>query len=343
MGRIAVTGTASFLGARMLRRLADVHGRDRVVAIDIASPPATLQGVRHALVDLTLPAADQRLVDVFHGEDVETVVHAAFFSEPRRDTTYAHELESIGTLNLVAAAAAAEVKHVVVRSFTAVYGAHGQNPNFLSEQHALRADQRFYWVRDKLEAEQHALSYAKRYPRLTVTLLRFAPLLGPGVHSFYARLFSKRVVPVLLGYDPLIQLLHPEDALEALDKALAAAEGGVFNVVPRDTIALRTALHLADRVVVSLPHPLAYGLADLAWAAGVGEAPAGFVDYIRYLFVADGEKARRELRFDARHGSKAALMDYLRYRYPQPDRRPAAAAEALASAGEVGANPGVAE
>jgi UDP-glucose 4-epimerase len=317
MGRIAVTGTSSFLGARMLRRLAEARGPDEVVAIDIATPPAALRGVRHALVDLTLPAADQRLLEVLQAEDVETVVHAAFFTEPRRDTAYAHELESIGTLNLAAAAAAAGVSQLVVRSFTAVYGAHGQNPNFLSEEHRPRAEQKLYWVRDKLEAEQHALSYAKRYPRMTVTLLRFAPLLGPGVHSFYARYFERRVVSLLLGYDPLVQLLHPDDALLALDAALRARRPGIFNVVPRDAISLRTAVHLADKVVLSLPHSLAYAAAELAWAAGVGAVPAGFVDYGRYLFVADGAKAKRELAFEARHGSRESLEDYLGYRYPR--------------------------
>ena len=65
-------------------------------------------------------------------------MHAAFFTNPRRDATYAHELESIGTLNLLAAAAAAGVRHVVLRSFTAVYGARGQNPNFLTEDRPLQ-------------------------------------------------------------------------------------------------------------------------------------------------------------------------------------------------------------
>lgn len=317
MGRIAVTGTASFLGARMLRQLVESRGRDSVVAIDIAAPPTTLGGIRHRMLDLTLPGADQRLLDAFQEEQVESVLHAAFFSDPRRDTAYSHELESIGTLHLVAAAAAAGVAHLVMRSFTAVYGAHGKNPNFLSEEHALRANERFSWVRDKVEAEQHALAYAKRYPQMVVTILRMAPLLGPGVHSFYTRLFSHRVVSVVMGYDPLMQLLHPEDALHAFEKALAARVEGVFNVVPRSTITLLTALHLADKLVVAVPHPLAYALADLGWAAGVGEAPAGFVDYLRYLCVGDGDKAKRTLGFLARHESKAALMDYLRYRYPQ--------------------------
>jgi nucleoside-diphosphate-sugar epimerase len=36
-------------------------------------------------------------------------------TNPSRDGAYAHELESIGTLNVLAAAAAAGVGHVVLR------------------------------------------------------------------------------------------------------------------------------------------------------------------------------------------------------------------------------------
>ena len=317
MARIAVTGTSSFLGARILRRLAEERDPDSVVAVDIAAPPVTLQGVRHEMVDLTLPGADQRLVDVLKDEEVETVVHAAFFTSPRRDSSYAHELESIGSLHLVAASAAAGVRHFLMRSFTAIYGAGGQNPNFLTEDHRPAPNSSLGWVRDKLEAEQHALSFAKRYPEMGVTILRFAPLLGAGVHTFYSRIFAKRVVPVLLGYDPLIQLLHPDDALEAVEAALAKGPSGIVNVVPRDSMSLLTALHLAEKVTVPVPHPLAYATADFWWASGLGEAPGGFLDFARYLFVADGEKAKRQLGFAPRYRSRDALLAYLAYRYPE--------------------------
>jgi UDP-glucose 4-epimerase len=319
--RIAVTGTASFLGGRVLRRLVEGRGTDAVVALDISAPPTTLQGVRHRMVDLTLPGADQRLVDVFEEENVDTVVHAAFFTTPRRDGAYSHELESIGTLHITAAAAAGGVKHLLLRSFTAVYGANGQNPNFLTEERRPDTSSRLAWVRDKVEAEEHAFSFARRYPTLGVTVLRFAPLVGPGVHTFYTRIFSKRVVPVVMGYDPLVQLLHPDDALDAVAAALEHGPAGVVNVVPGSTITLLTALHLADKLTVAVPHVVAYPVADMWWASGVGEAPGGFIDYARFLFVADGEKARRELGFRSRYGSREALLAYLEYRYPETARR----------------------
>jgi UDP-glucose 4-epimerase len=151
---------------------------------------------------------------------------------------------------------------------------------------------------------------------MKVTVLRFAPLLGPGVRTFYTRVFDRRLIPVLMGYDPLLQLLHPEDALAAAERALEAAPGGAFNVVPSRPIPLASAMHLAGKVPVPVPHPLAYLGADLLWASGVGEAPGGLVDYARFLFVADGEKARRELGFSARHSSRDALVAYLGYRHP---------------------------
>ena len=226
MGRIAVTGTASFLGARLLRRLVEVRGADAVLAVDVASPPGTLEGVRHRMVDLTLPGADQRLVDAFSEEEVDAVVHTAFFTSPHRDSAYAHELESIGTLHLAAGAAASGVKHLVLRSFTALYGASGHNPSLLTEEHALRRGDGPAWVRDKVEAEQHAAAYGQRYPGMKVSALRLAPLLGPGVHTFYTRILSKRVVPVLLGFDPLVQFLHPEDARRGLPARPGRGRGG---------------------------------------------------------------------------------------------------------------------
>ena len=316
MGRIALTGAQSFLGSRLLRRLVETQGDD-VVVLDVAAPPAEL-GVRYHEVDFTEPASDRRLLDVLRQEEVSTVVHMAFFTSPRRDGAFSHELESIGTLNLLAASAAAGVAHVIVRSFTAVYGAHGQNPNFITEDRALQASAGLGWVRDKLEAENHAASFARRYPEMKVTVLRFAPIFGPGTHNFYTRIFDHRLVPVVMGHDPLVQLLHPDDALAAAEAALTKGPRGAVNVVPSRPITLLAALHTAGKIPFPVPHPIARATADLLWMAGIGEAPGGFVEYVRFLFVADGEKARRELGFAPRYSSRDSLIAYLRYRYAEP-------------------------
>lgn len=314
--RTAVTGIGSFIGSRVLRRLAEKHGADRVVAVDVAAPPRGL-GVRRREIDLTKPGSDQRLLDAFREEEIGTVLHAAFLTSPRRDTGYAHELESIGTLNLLAAAAAAGVGQVVLRSFTALYGASGQNPAFLTEDRPLQPDPSLAWARDKLEAEQHAASFARRYPDMKVTVLRFAPLFGPRVRTFYTTIFDRRVVPVVMGYDPLLQLLHPDDAVTATEAALERAPRGAINVVPKAPIPLLTAVHLAEKIPAPVPHPMAYLLGDLLWATGLGPAPGAFAHYARFGFVADGERAERDLGFVPRHSSRDAVLAYVSYRKPR--------------------------
>ena len=320
-----ITGTASFLGGRLLRRLVAAHGPDAVLAVDITPPPTTLHGVRHRMVDLTLPGADRRLVEVFREEEVDTVVHAAFFTTPRRDSAYAHELESIGTLHLAAAAAAAGVRHLLLRSFTGRLRRARAEPELPDRGARPDADSRLGWVRDKVEAEEHAFSFSRRYPGLGVTVLRFATLLGPGVHTFYTRLLSKRVVPVVLGYDPLVQLLHPDDALEAALLALEKGPSGVVNVVPRATITLLTALHLADKVIGAGAAPRglpARGAVVGARAWARRRAASSTTRASR-----SSRTARRRARgwaSTARYSSREALEAYLAYRYPEVARRASA-------------------
>jgi UDP-glucose 4-epimerase len=76
-------------------------------------------------------------------------------------------------------------------------------------------------------------------------------------------------------------------------------------------VSLRGLLHLAQRLTVPVVHPLAHAAADLLWSAGLAEAPGAFVDYARFPCVADGERARREMAWEARFGSRDALFDFL--------------------------------
>jgi UDP-glucose 4-epimerase len=342
MGRIAITGAASFLGERFLRRLIrDGHGDDLVV-FDVAEPPISEGAIHFHKVDLTEPAADQAMLDLFKAEGVETVAHLAFFTNPRRDTTNAHELESIGTLAVLAAAAAANVKTFVMRSFTFVYGARGQNPALIRETTPLPQRAALGWLRDKVEAEEHAASFAKRYPEMSVRVLRFAPLLGPSVRTFYSRIFDRRLVPTLLGYDPLLQLLHPDDALEALVRATFSSVRGAFNITPRGVVPLSTGIHLSGKVPAPVPHLVAYWATDALYAAGLVEAPSGFIDYVRYPCIADGARAERELDFVATYSTREALDRYIAYRHPaaqgvshQPEHETSASPDASHSSAKV--------
>src|SRR4029453_12429061 len=95
---------------------------------------------------------------------VETLVHMAFLTDPTRNGSYVHELEAIGSLSGMTRAAAAGGRHVVLRSFTAVYGARGDNPCLIPEDRPLPPHAGLAWAREKGEAGQQAAAVAPRPP-----------------------------------------------------------------------------------------------------------------------------------------------------------------------------------
>src|SRR5579862_8727147 len=148
---VAVTGPYSYIGAELIKRLERDRRYYKLIAVDVRKPTFAMHKTQFHKVDLTLPTADADLAAIWKREGVDTVVHAAFLSSPTHAASWAHELESIGTMHVLNACAETQVRKLVAWSQTIVYGAHPLNPNFLTEEHALRGDaSRSRYVKDKV-------------------------------------------------------------------------------------------------------------------------------------------------------------------------------------------------
>jgi UDP-glucose 4-epimerase len=307
---IALTGAASFLGTNLIGLLEEDDRVGRIVALDVKAPTTTGGKSRFYDVDLTQPSAEARLAEILAAERADTIVHLAFLSSPTHATAWAHELESVGTMHVLVAARHAQVRKIALWSTTLLYGAHPSNPNFLSEKHALRAPKGEPFFADKVEAEEQARKYAQRSPGSVVTILRTAPILGPTVNNYLTRYLARKVVPTMMGFDPLMQFLHEVDAIAAFKLAIDRDCPGTFNVVGDGVLPLSTVIKLAGRVALPIPHPLAHSIATLGWIAQLAEAPSSFLKYLRFLCVADGEKARERMGFRPAYTTREALVDF---------------------------------
>ncbi len=289
-GVIAVTGLGTFLGRKLVERFAARAPRLRVVGLDHRRPFRLEDRVRFHRVDLTEPTADSRLAEVLERERVDALVHTAFRNEPTPDLEMDHELETIGSLHVMNACAAAKVKRLVVASSTMLYGPWPDNPNFLTEAHPLRGHPDAHCVRNRVEAEQLLADWMRRHADTEVTVLRPCWMLGPSYWDPVVRYFALPVVPKLMGYDPLMQFVHEEDCLHAFERATLSPHPGVYNVVGRGVLPLSTILRLAGKRVLSLPSALLFRMAYYPSQGQSGDPPAAFYDYLRYLWVADGER-----------------------------------------------------
>src|SRR5262249_44126533 len=159
----------------------------------------------------------------------------------------------------------------------------------------LRASLKEPYFADKIEAEQEATRFAQRAQGSVVTILRCAPILGPTVQNYLTRYLARKLVPTMMGFDPLIQFLHELDAIAAFKLAIDRDVPGTFNVVADGVLPLSTVIKLAGRIALPIPHPIAQSVTALAWIAQIAEAPPSFLKYLRFLCVADGQKARERM------------------------------------------------
>ena len=71
---VAITGAASFLGRNLVGLLEEDDQIGRIVAIDLTAPVTAGNKTRAYEVDLTAPAAEERISEIFSAERVDAVV-----------------------------------------------------------------------------------------------------------------------------------------------------------------------------------------------------------------------------------------------------------------------------
>jgi UDP-glucose 4-epimerase len=308
---VAITGAAGAIGRGLVGLLEQDPMVDGILALDRVAHGTSSQKTSHHQFDPSHPTAEERLTDLLGDSEVDTLVHLDFLSLPSPDRDFGHELESVGTMRVLGACRRTLVGKLVMWSQTLLYGASPTNPNFLAEQHPLRARRDEPFFADKLDAERDVQRFGLPGTGRIVTILRTAPLLGAGVQNLYTRYLSHRVVPTVLGFDPLWQFLHEADAVRGFRLAVLRDRPGVFNLAADGVVPLSAVLRLAGRASLPLPRALLkLGMGALR-AGKIANLPPAYLDYLQYLCVADNDEARRTLGFVPTYTTRQTLLDFV--------------------------------
>lgn len=307
---LVVIGAHTILGELLIEKLEENPAIEKFWVIDLHAPKKRKFKKLHFIkMNLTLPAADALLAEKLKDLGAKTVVHCALKNNPSQNPADAHELEVIGTINILSAIKAAQVEKIVVCSTTMVYGASSKNPNYISETAPLALHAEAHFVRDKVEAEKQIIRLQEEEPSIKTTVLRFSLIVGPRTENYFTALLRRPVVATLLGYDPLLQFIHEDDAVKALEIAVFGNYPGIFNIVGKGVIPLSYALREAGKINLPVAPFLAYPFIQVLWNLQISAVPGKLLDYFRYLWVADGEKAREVMKFNPQYSSKDAFLD----------------------------------
>lgn len=307
--RVGVTGIGSDLGRGLLPKLEADPRVKRIVAFDIAPPPAG-DKLEHVRVDLTRPGSEDDLARAFREAKLDALYHLAFVNSRVHGAAFAHELEVIGSMHVLAAAQATGLSRLIVPSLTVVYGARPGGPSLCSEQHPLLG-RGVRFVTDRVEVEHQIAAFAERNPDTHVVVLRFAPIVGPTADNPFTRLLRTRFVPTVLGFDPLWQVVHEDDAARALHLALTTEARGPFNIVGDELLPFSSLVRLSGAKTAPLPGPVLRSTIRVLETVGIASVPVPLLEFLRYSWVADGRRAREALGFRARITAREAMASVL--------------------------------
>lgn len=308
--RVLVTGVASDLGWLLARRLEADDRIAYVAGVDLREPPPGLQRTEFIRADLGSPLVGK----VVESTKVDTILHLAITAGPTDagGRSRMKELNVIGTMQLLAAAQKAErLRTLVVKSTTAVYGSHYADPALFREEQVPDAAARSGYAKDTVEVEGYARAFGRRRRDVTLTILRFANFIGPGVDSAFTRYFAMPVLPVALGFDPRVQLVHIEDAVAVMERSVFSDHPGIYNVAGPGIVYLSQAIRMAGRPWVPVPLPLVQGLADVVRRAGQVDISPEQLPFLLYGRVGDITRLRIRFGYEPRYSTTNAFAEFL--------------------------------
>jgi UDP-glucose 4-epimerase len=306
--RILITGVSRFLGLRLAKRFEGDPNVDLLVGVDLDPPPVPIQGLEFVRADIRNPL----IAKILETTEVDTLVHTNISSDPGRlgGRSQMKENNVIGTMQLLAAAQhAARLKKVVVKSSTAVYGTSSSEPSIIGEGYAAQSVDLSGYGRDCAEAETYARDFGRRRSDVDLVILRTQSVVGPTVKTSMTDYLTLPVVPTALGFDPRLQLLHEEDAVEGFYKATVDDCRGIFNLAADGVVYLSQAIRMLGRIQLPILLPLASTTATVLRTFRFIDFPVDQLKLILYGRVVDTRRAKEALEFAPRYSSEDAVLD----------------------------------
>ena len=296
---VLVTGICGRLGRLVTREL---HRRTKVIGIDLREFEDKPKDVVHHRLDLRR----KKTRDVLRAGEVQALVHLGVMHDLRASHEERHLWNVVGLQHLLEYAAQYRVKKVVVLSSANVYGPRPDNPQFLTEDAPLLGAARFSAMRDLMEVDMLAQAFLWRHPDIETVVLRPCNILGRVRNAPSNYLRAEQPI-MMLGFDPMVQVVHERDVVYAIDLALKPGKRGIYNIRGPGELPLSRAFAKVGKKPLALPTTVAERALHSLWRSRIGNFPAPELDFIRYVCMVDDSRARKELGYAPRRDIEGTL------------------------------------
>jgi UDP-glucose 4-epimerase len=202
------------------------------------------------------------------------------------------------------------VPKVVFLSSHYVYGARRENSQFLTEESPLLGAQDTPGLRDLVEADMLASSFFWKCSEIATVILRPVHVLGR-VRNAISNLLRMKRIPKLVGFDPMMQIIHEKDVVEALTASLQPEARGIFNVAGPGEIPYSVILEELGKPTLPVPHFCPSMLLKILWMTHTSPIEGPEMDHLRYISMVDDTRIRNELHFSPKFSIKETIRSVL--------------------------------
>jgi UDP-glucose 4-epimerase len=301
--KVLVAGVAGKLGRKTALAL---HARGHQVAgLDRRPWPDAPAGLEIHAIDVRKRPAE----DVFRRFRPDVVVHLATMAQLSLHAGSEEQLrQNLGSTRAVFDNCHRHgVRRAIFVGRHTFYGAASDAPLYHTEDEPPLEVASFPALADLVAADLYAGSAFWRFPALETVVLRLCYTLGPSRRGTLASLLQGRLVPAVLGFDPLFQILHEDDAAAAVALAVEKRFRGVFNVAGPPPLPMSLVARQAGRRLVPLPEPL---LRHVLGRYGFTGLPAAALSHLKYPVVIDDRPFREATGFRHERDADRAIDDF---------------------------------
>jgi UDP-glucose 4-epimerase len=286
--KVLITGISGKIARIVAEQLLD-RGH-QVAGVDRRAWPGAPEGVVVHEADVRKRATE----DAFRTFRPDAVVHMATVTHLGYTSEDRYRINLQGTRAVFDAAARHGVKRAVFVGRHTYYGAAPDSPLYHKEDEPPMAVATFPELADLVAADLYAGTALWRFPQVETVVMRLCYTLGPTGTGTLASFLRGKRVPVILGFDPLFQFVHEDDAARAIVLATESCPRGVFNVAGPPPLPLSLVVRLVGRAALAIPEPL-FRLA--LGRFGFPKLPPGALEHIKYPVVVDGSAFREATGF----------------------------------------------
>jgi UDP-glucose 4-epimerase len=279
--RVLVTGLGSFWGGRVAQALESDPSVDVIVGLDRDEPTVELERTEYVRADESYSI----LARIVRAARIDTVLHTFLVVDSTTASSRdLHEINVIGTMNLLAAAGAAgsTVRRVIVKSSAMVYGSNPEDPVWFREETPRSRPPTTNVEHSLLEVEGYLRDFAEDNPHVAVTLMRFSNVLGPELPTPLGNALQLPVAPSILGFDPRLQFVSECDVIASLLFVLDHDIPGIFNVAGDGLLPWSEVAAICGKRLAPLPPPVAGFAAAQLRRLGLVAIPRETLELLRY-------------------------------------------------------------